>query len=120
MPLLHGILDRQNSKHNDMRPNYKKIYQDILREQFPEKLKDPKVIKQLNNLDTAEAVLKLNEMLFEHSEKKHDIKGLKFYDEKTVLKLLKYQDKHGFSNKYMSQKYKISRSTIIRWRKLFI
>lgn len=50
-----------------MRPNYKKIYQDMLKMEYPEKLKDPKIKELLEKLNTSEDVLKFNEKLFKQS-----------------------------------------------------
>lgn len=103
-----------------MRPNYKKIYQDMLKMDYPEKLKDPKVIELLKKLNTTEDVLNFNEKIFEQSkESQQNNQKLKTYDKKTMLKLLQYQQKHGFSTSYMSRQYKISRTTIAKWKKTF-
>ena len=59
-----------------MRPNYKKIYQDMLKMEYPEKLKDPKIKELLEKLNTSEDVLK-------------------------------------------SRKYKISRTTLSKWKLMF-
>ncbi|RKS95955.1 helix-turn-helix domain-containing protein [Chryseobacterium defluvii] len=103
-----------------MRPNYKKIFHDILKKEHPEKLKDPSIKRLLSKLNTTEDVLKLNEKIFKQSkEKQQNNQKLRTYDKQTILKLLHYQDKHGFSTSYMSKKYKISRTTITKWRRMF-
>ncbi|PKF73591.1 hypothetical protein CW752_13550 [Chryseobacterium sp. PMSZPI] len=99
-----------------MRPNYKKIYLDMLRMEHPEKLKDPKIKEFLEKLHTSEDVLKFNEKLFKQSKENQK---LKTYDKKTMLKLLEYQKKHGHSTSYMSRKYKISRTTLAKWKSIF-
>lgn len=103
-----------------MRPNYTKIYQDMLRLEHPEKLKDPKIQELLKNLNSSEDVLNFNERLFKQSkEAQKNNQQLKTYDKKTMLKLLQYQKKHEFSTSYMSRKYKISRTTLAKWKKTF-
>ncbi len=103
-----------------MRPNYKKIYHDMLKLEHPEKLKDPKIRELLDKLHTTEDVLNFNEKIFEQSkESEKNNQRLKTYDKKTMFKLLQYQQKHGFSTSYMSRKYKISRTTISNWKKTF-
>jgi hypothetical protein len=52
-----------------MRPNYKKIYQDMLKLEYPDKLKDPKIKELLGKADTSEDVLKFNDRLFKPSER---------------------------------------------------
>ncbi|MBK1895353.1 helix-turn-helix domain-containing protein [Chryseobacterium paridis] len=103
-----------------MRPNYSKIYHDMLRLEHPDKLEEPKIKELLKRLNTSDDVLKLNDRLFEQSkESSKNNQKLKTYDKKTMLKLLQYQRKHGFSTSYMSKKYKISRTTIAKWKKNF-
>lgn len=103
-----------------MRPNYKKIYQDMLKMDYPDKLKDPKIKELLGKLDTSEDVLKFNDRLFKPSrEGQRNNQKLKTYDKKTMLKLLEYQKKHGHSTSYMSKKYKISRTTLSKWKLMF-
>ncbi|MGG5209860.1 helix-turn-helix domain-containing protein [Chryseobacterium sp. MIQD13] len=103
-----------------MRPNYKKIYYDMLRLEHPEKLKDPKIKELLGKLNTTEDILNFNEKIFEQSkESQANNQKLRTYDKKTMFKLLQYQNKHGFSTSYMARKYKISRTTIMNWKKTF-
>ncbi len=103
-----------------MRPNYKKIYQDMLKEKNPEKLKDPKTLRLLNNLKTSEDILRLNDLIFKSTkESLKNNQQLKTYDKKTMLKLLQYQQKHNLSTSFMSKKYRISRTTIAKWKKTF-
>jgi len=103
-----------------MRPNYTKIYQDMLKQDYPDKLKDPKIVTLLKKLNTTEDILKFNDKLFEQSrESQQNNQKLKTYDKKTMLKLLQYQKKHEFSTSYMSRKYKISRTTLAKWKKMF-
>lgn len=103
-----------------MRPNYTKIYEDMLKQDYPDKLKDPKILTLLKKLNTTEDILKFNDKLFEQSrESQQNNQKLKTYDKKTMLKLLQYQKKHEFSTSYMSRKYKISRTTLAKWKKMF-
>lgn len=103
-----------------MRPNYTKIYQDMLKEKDPEKLNDPKIQNLLKKLKTTEDILNFNDLVFKSSkESLRNNQKLKTYDKKTMLKLLQYQQKHGLSTNYMSKKYKISRTTIAKWKKTF-
>ncbi|WP_238555452.1 helix-turn-helix domain-containing protein [Chryseobacterium sp. P1-3] len=88
----------------------------MLRLEYPEKLKDPKIRELLERLHTSEDVLKFNEKLFKQSKENQK---LKTYDKKTMLKLLQYQKKHGYSTSYMSKKYKISRTTLSKWKSMF-
>lgn len=102
-----------------MRPNYNRIYQDLLKQQHPEKLECPKIMEQLSKLDSTEEILKLNEKLFkQNKETSKTNQQLKTYDKKTMIKLLTYQKKHDFSTSFMSKKYNMSRTTFSKWKKL--
>ncbi|REC40999.1 MULTISPECIES: helix-turn-helix domain-containing protein [Chryseobacterium] len=102
-----------------MRPNYNRIYQDLLQKQHPEKLECPKIREQLGRLDSTEEILKLNEKLFKQcKETSKNNQQLKTYDKKTMMKLLSYQKKHDLSTSFMSKKYNISRTTFSKWKKL--
>ncbi|RNA63301.1 helix-turn-helix domain-containing protein [Chryseobacterium nematophagum] len=104
-----------------MRPNYHKIYTDIIEIEYPEKLNDPKIKNLLKKLNTTADVLKINHLIFKQSKDTlRDNQKLKIYDKKTIIKLLNYQKKHDFSTQYMARKYKISRTTIAKWRKNFL
>ncbi|MBD3904882.1 helix-turn-helix domain-containing protein [Chryseobacterium sp. Ch-15] len=102
-----------------MRPNYNRIYQDLLQQQYPEKLKCPKIKEHLSRLDSTEEILKLNQRLFkQNKETSKTNQQLKTYDKKTMMKLLNYQKKHDFSTSFMSRKYNISRTTFSKWKKI--
>jgi response regulator of citrate/malate metabolism len=92
----------------------------MLKEKQPEKLHDSKILHLLNNLNTMEDVLKINEVVSDSSNKNSkNNQQLKNYDKKTVLRLLQYQNKHNLSASFMSKKYKMSRTTIAKWWKMF-
>lgn len=102
-----------------MKPNYSKIYHDLLLAEHPEKLKDKKIVDLLKNLNTSEEVIKFNNKIFEQSQQ--DVENnqkLRTYDKETMLKILQYQKKHSFSTSYISRKYKMSRTTIAKWSKI--
>ena len=102
-----------------MKPNYKKIYYDLLLSEFPEKLNDPKIIDGLKHLNSSDEVIKFNNKIFKPSQQSlADNQKLRTYDKETMLKILKYQKEHSFSNSYISRTYSMSRTTIAKWRKL--
>lgn len=103
-----------------MRPNYTKIYQDIIFDHFPEKIKDPQITKLINNLKSSDDVIIFNKLLFKTpSEEKHKNQKLKSYDKETIEKILKYQKKNNLTNTFISEKYNLSRNTIAKWKKIF-
>jgi|GEM_PF-4151133 len=75
-----------------MKPNYSKIYYDLIMEQDPEKLKDQYINRLIHNLNTSEDVIRLNEKLFKNStENFKNNQKLRNYDYKTIINILKYQ-----------------------------
>jgi response regulator of citrate/malate metabolism len=103
-----------------MRPDYKTIYNDILEKKYPHKRKEcePILKKRITDLD----VIKLNTMIFGSPDKT----TMKFnqmhksYTKNSILKLLMYQKEHKLSNTEMSRHFKISRTTISKWKDLFL
>lgn len=102
-----------------MKPNYSKIYHDLLLQEQPERLKDERVKELLQNLNTSEEVIKFSENFFKPSkESLENNQKLKTYDKETMLKIFDYQKKHGLSSNLISQQYKISRTTLAKWKKI--
>ncbi|UZT97994.1 helix-turn-helix domain-containing protein [Chryseobacterium fluminis] len=103
-----------------MRPNYTKIYYDLLLEKQPEKLKDKKIKSLISDLTTAEKVLKFNELIFgpqgEDSINNHKLRS---YNKETIIKILQYQKKHNLSKRFTAKIYGLSRTTIQKWHKDF-
>jgi hypothetical protein len=100
------------------KPNYNKIYIDLLDAKFPEKLKKFKSIldrkKQLSVLD----VIKLNEDLFGVSYKERQ--KYRSYDKPAILEILGYQKKNRLNNSQVATHFRISRNTVAAWKKKFI
>lgn len=96
-------------------PNYKKIYQDIIKKKMPHK---EKLCRDILAKDTLEIldVIKLNSLLFgtKNISQKH-----KAYDEKTVREILSHQKKENLSNIQLARLYSLSRNTITRWKKIW-
>lgn len=77
-----------------MRPNYHKIYHDLLSIKYPEKLECPKIREQLQKLNSTEEILKLNESLFKttHETAKTN-QQLKTHDKKNNVETAKISKK---------------------------
>jgi hypothetical protein len=104
-----------------MTPDYKQIYTDILEEKFPEKLIDATIRLKLKTLNSAFDVLKFNQMVFGEPEYAVGFNNqrLRSYDEKSILKILKYQKQNGLNNLQLGRQFKISRNTISKWKTIF-
>ncbi|MBB6370370.1 helix-turn-helix domain-containing protein [Chryseobacterium shigense] len=100
-------------------PDYKKIYNDIVEEKYPEKKELCKSIlekKELSFLD----IIKLNSLLFEEKNKERFVANQrhKSYDISTIREILDYQRKNKLNNTQLAIHFKLSRNTIARWNKL--
>ena len=97
------------------KPNYQKIFQHIIAKKFPEKqLQTKKLLKQkMSSLD----VIKISEILNSNvtsENQKHNS-----YDMHSILKILEIQRLNNMTNIDISEKYKISRNTVSKWKKLY-
>ncbi|MBL1220612.1 helix-turn-helix domain-containing protein [Chryseobacterium sp. L7] len=100
-------------------PDYKRIYNDIVREKYPEKKELCKSIlekKELSFLD----IIKLNSLLFGEKNKERSVANQrhKSYDISTIREILDYQKKNRLNNTQLAIHFKLSRNTIARWKRL--
>ncbi|TGN26108.1 helix-turn-helix domain-containing protein [Empedobacter tilapiae] len=97
------------------KPNYQKIYQDIIEKKFPDKLGQTKKLlkKEMNVLD----VIKISEIL--NSEQISENKKHRSYDLNSILKILTFQKNNNYTNTLTAEKYRISRNTVSKWRKIY-
>ena len=104
-----------------IKPDYRKIYHDIIQEQFSNKENDFKRILQKEAFTNYD-VIKLNRKLFGKSEVEcgSENQKLKSYSKDTIIEVLKYQTENKYSNSAIANQFNISRNTIARWRKFFL
>lgn len=99
------------------RPDYRRIYIDLIIARFPEKLESciSFLEKNLTSLD----VIKINSKLFPKQSKNRQLFNQKHkaYDKKTIKDILEYQRKNNLSNIQLSKHFRISRNTIASWKK---
>ena len=100
-----------------MKPNYKKIYTDLLNRKYPEKKQLCVYILNKPEIEALD-VIELNELIFS-GKKSNASKNQSFrsYDEQTVLKILNYQKKNRLNNIQLANHFKLSRNTVARWKK---
>ncbi|WP_330746042.1 helix-turn-helix domain-containing protein [Chryseobacterium sp. CP-77] len=99
------------------RPNYKQIYNDIILEQFPNKMKQCQDILSKSVLSALD-VIKLNNILWiKHNanNQKH-----KSYDKASILKMLEFQKKNKMNNLQLAAHFNVSRNTVTAWKKRFL
>ena len=103
------------------RPDYIKIYSDIIDRNFPEKREVCKPLLTKGNLYSMEILL-LNKRIFGTAEK-DDFKQSQrhcSYIESDILQILDYQKKYQISNKALAEHFNLSRNTVTKWRKIFL
>jgi DNA-binding transcriptional regulator YiaG len=102
-----------------MRPDYIKIYSDIINNNFPEKRHLLKHFVHKDFLKTID-VIKINQMIFGESKKSKSRNAKhKSYDEKSIEEILKYQKRNKYSNVYIANMYNISSNTLTAWKKKY-
>ncbi|WP_213279046.1 helix-turn-helix domain-containing protein [Chryseobacterium indologenes] len=100
-------------------PDYKKIFKDIIQYQYPHKAKACESILNKESL-TGIDVITLNNLIFESRCQEPAVFNQKhhFYDKQSIMQILEYQKKHNLNNTQVAQKYKLSRNTVAKWKKL--
>jgi DNA-binding transcriptional regulator YiaG len=102
-------------------PDYRKIYQDMIRMKYPEKELLCSPILNKKNIDLLD-IIRLNAIIAGKSDKKkiQDNQKLKSYDRNTILKILHYQKKYNLNNTQTADYFILSRNTVAKWKKLFL
>nr|WP_279324438.1 helix-turn-helix domain-containing protein [Chryseobacterium pyrolae] len=105
----------------NIKPNYIKIYSDIIHKKFPEKMDQCKNILQKENLSVLD-ILELNKKIFGNSELDTEKFNQRHraYNETAIKQILDYQSKNKCNNTELAKYFKLSRNTVTRWKKLFI
>lgn len=98
---------------NTTKPNYKKIYSDIISAHFPEKENELKSILAKDELSCLD-VIQLNNKLFGNQTPKH-----KSYDKPTILQILSHQKTYNLNNTELAHHFQLSRNTVTKWKKMF-
>lgn len=101
-------------------PDYRKIYQDMIRMNYPEKALLCSNILQKSTI-TRMDMIRLNNIITGNEDKvriRYNQK-LKSYDKKTIMYILDYQKKNRLNNVQLAKHFRLSRNTITRWKKIF-
>lgn len=105
---------------NSLKPNYNKIYNDIIAKKFPDKKELCCHLLRKKSLSVLD-IIEINELLFQSKKRDSNIANQKFraYDKSTILQILDFQKKNGLSNTQLALHYKLSRNTVAKWKKQF-
>lgn len=102
-----------------MTPNYTLLYQDMLLNNYPEKLKSGVVTSFLQN-STKKAIDIININQFITLENQETNKKWQVYDKETILEIINYQNQNRLSNVATAKLYQISLVTLRKWKKHFL
>ncbi|NIF06809.1 helix-turn-helix domain-containing protein [Chryseobacterium sp. Tr-659] len=104
----------------DTKPDYRRIYTDIINKKFPEKKDSCLYILNKEELSALD-VITLNTIIFGSldTESREFNQKHKSYDVDSIRKILDYKKNNNLSNIEMSKKFKLSRNTISKWNKFF-
>lgn len=109
--LFNRILEKKKN-----RPNFKRIYIDMIRLKYPGKTKE--LLKILDKeILTDYDLLQLNKSLFGNQQYNQKLKA---YDRETILRILDFQKNNNLNNTQLASHFKLSRNTVTKWKKIFI
>lgn len=97
------------------KPNYKKIYNDYILKNIPEKLSEFDFFFQKEDISSLD-VIKINKIIFGNGG--GSIKN-RSYDKTDILFILNHQKDKNLNNSQLAAHFNLSRNTVARWRKLF-
>ncbi|MGU3376980.1 helix-turn-helix domain-containing protein [Chryseobacterium sp. M5A1_1a] len=101
-------------------PNYKLIYEDIIRKKYPHKKNECQNILNKKELSTLD-VVKLNNIIFDTKNKEAESfnQKLRSYNKAAILEILNYQKVNNLNNIQVARKFNLSRNSIGKWKKMF-
>lgn len=96
------------------KPDYKRIYSDILSKKYPEKKDECTSLFEKQNFSGLD-VIWLNEKIFGSDSPRH-----RSYSKSDILIILDYQQKHKLNNSQLAIHFSLSRNTVAKWKKMFL
>ncbi|HCA08929.1 MULTISPECIES: transposase [unclassified Chryseobacterium] len=99
------------------KPDYKRIYADLLHLKFPDKLSRCQSYLAKKELSVQD-VIHINALIF--PQKKAKNQQHRSYDRSSILEMLNYQKKNSLNNTQLAIHFRLSRNTVAKWKKLFL
>ncbi|WP_294241676.1 helix-turn-helix domain-containing protein [uncultured Chryseobacterium sp.] len=103
------------------KPNYRKIYTDMIMAKFPDKMDSCSTIINKESLSSID-IISLQKKLFDTQQRELTEKfnqQHKSYDIPTIHKILQYQRDQQLNNSQLARHFKLSRNTVTKWKKFF-
>jgi hypothetical protein len=113
-------MDKKIQERTLNKPDYKRIYQDMIQQKFPGKKELFSSVLEKQTLSFFDVLLLSN--LVSGMQKKDTItfnQMHKSYDQETIKDILEYQKKNKLNNSQIAIHFKLSRNTISKWKKNF-
>lgn len=106
---------------NNSKPNYIKIFNDIIEYTCPERLQEFSSYLKKENLSIIE-VIELNNKIFRLQDKDtlNFNQQHKSYDQEAILQMLDFQKKERLNNVELANHFKLSRNTVSKWKRLYV
>ncbi|WP_261511787.1 helix-turn-helix domain-containing protein [Chryseobacterium paludis] len=101
-------------------PDHKRIYEDILNSEYPDKLAECSGILRKKTLSTLD-IISLNVIIFGQKDRETSLvnQRLRAYSYEAIVDILEYQRKHNMTNSEIALHFKISRNSIAKWKKKY-
>ncbi|PQA95716.1 transposase [Chryseobacterium shigense] len=102
-------------------PDYKRIYNDIIIKEFPNKRDSCMQLLQKESLSVMD-ILELNEKIFGLPNKETFATNQRHrsYTKTDIFKILDYQKKNQLNNSQLAIHFKLSRNTVSKWKRYFV
>ncbi|PRB04553.1 transposase [Chryseobacterium sp. MYb7] len=107
-----------SKKKENIIPDYKRIYLDIIIKKYPNRKEDFQVIFDKPSMSVLD-ILELNRQIFGIDNQQFNQKH-RSYRKSDILKILDYQRKNELNNSQLALHFKLSRNTVASWKKLFL
>ncbi|MBB6330643.1 hypothetical protein HNP24_001593 [Chryseobacterium sediminis] len=101
-------------------PDYKKIYEDILRLRYPGKREQCESLLS-KPIFSVKDVIAINDIIFPKADKKTEFENQRHrsYDKSAILEILDYQKNNNLNNSQLARYFKLSRNTVTKWKRQF-
>ncbi|MDV7699278.1 helix-turn-helix domain-containing protein [Chryseobacterium soli] len=101
-------------------PDYRRIYSDLVSENYPDKKEEYKSFLDKKDFSILD-VITFNKILFREENKNTFIFNQKHrsYNESSIMKILDYQKKNKLNNTQLAAHFKLSRNSVTKWNRLF-
>lgn len=105
----------------ERRPDYKRIYSDLIKVKYPEKKEICDHLLSKVDLSVLD-IININQILFNKSsmENTQFNQRHRSYNKSTIFQILEYQRENKLNNSQLARHFKLSRNTITKWKNQFL